>query len=155
MKLDKYIENPRLNRNIEDAQKQGFYESSQTVESLINLSIMKIDFLLEAVLNDDVDKIKNEGVGSVFINLICNNRATEGKPSSDKLIECSGSGYNNLNKRKVIELLLRLSLSLNQDQNYNNAITFFAINSLLAVCIFYGLSLDECIYAQLNEEYNN
>lgn len=140
----------RLNYYIERIQEQDVSTSSAKVENLINESVSRINFLLDAVLDDDVDKIKHDSVGWVFIDLVAKNVATEEKPFNEELIEYSYSEYNNLNKRKLVELLLRLSLNLNLDQNYSNANVIFAINTLFAVCDFYGLSLDECVRIELN-----
>lgn len=141
-----------LNNCIEEVQTRGFIKTSSKIENSINNSISKIGFLIDAILDEDIDKIKNESVGWVFVDLIANNMATEEKPIDGKLIECSYSEYSSLNKKKLIELLLRLSLNLSQDQSYNNANIFFAINVLFAVCDFYGLSLGECVGIELNKE---
>lgn len=139
-----------LNKYINAIPRKKCYLGGPELDGMICTSISIIDFLLEAVLDDDVYKIENEGVGWVFVDLLASNLATEEKPFDVELIDFSYSEYNNLNKQKIIELLLRLSLSLNQDQSYNNSNIFFAINVLFAVCDFYGLKLNECIDADLN-----
>lgn len=142
----------RLNYYIEKIQEQDVNTSSAKVENLINGSISRVNFLLGAILDDDIDKIKNDSVGWVFVDLVVNNAATEEKAFSGELVEYSSGEYDNLNKQKLVELLLRLSLNLNKDQSYNSANMMFALNTLFAVCDFYGLNLDECVRIELNSE---
>lgn len=142
----------QINDYIKKIQSEEVEFKTCKIEGLVNDSIQVLLFVVNKVLDDDKQELKNNAIGWAFVDFIQKNKIVELENEHEELLRLKFDRVgDDWNKRKIIEDLLRICSIINQDHTYDNSIILMLIRTLKSLCDFYNLDLCQCIEIELEK----